>query len=250
MHEKTDGELARAVRRRAKRARSFSIYCLLFPILCGCAKPIKSDLVAAPPPKLEAGWISHDTRGALTVAAPDNWILSRSALSQSGLNLQEMPATMAGTSQNSTSESEAAPAAPATSAAPPDAVDPGDVDAQNSKGVVLELYDKNVKPIPGEVTTRLYVEKDGASGSLEESAKKFAKDFKATPSKVNLPVGPAETFKSEDTSKGGDVVTDVCYVIDNGSESYKFVFETSNHAGNIEHDAPLIMDTVRLKGNR
>lgn len=212
--------------------------------VAGCAKPVKSDLVNAPPPALQSGWVTRETRGALTLAAPGDWILSRSHVSSlGGVNLQDLQGSMANATQNSSSD------APSTTAAaePPDAVDSGDLDDQNSNSEVLVLYDKNVKPIPGEVMTRMFVKKTAASGSLDDMAKHFAKDMNGNAIKVNLPIGPAETWKGDTTTRGGDVISDVGYLLINGEEAYEFVFETSNHEANLDEVADPIMQTVRLK---
>jgi hypothetical protein len=212
--------------------------------VAGCAKPVKSDLISAPVPALQSGWTQRDTRGALTLAAPSDWILSRNHVSTLGLSVQDLQGSLATANQNATSDSQSPAAAPA---APPDTVDDSDLENQNSKSEVLVLYSKNVKPIPGEEMTRMYVKKVSVSGTADAMAKHFAGDMNGTATKISLPIGSAQTWKGDTTTRGGDVISDIGYLIVNGDEAYEFVFETSNHEGNIDQVADSIMQTVRLK---
>lgn len=218
--------------------RKFVILRLLTAI--GCSKPVPSSLVQASAPTLAPGWVHHETSGSLSLAAPDHWILSKSHVGQVGINTQNLERSLNSAVQSSASEEQIAPP---TQAKVTDAVDSEDLENQRGNGEVLLLYDSSIKPIPGEVMTRLVVRKEPASGTLEEIINTLRDNLRP----VKLPIGPAAMSTNDDTTRGGDVITDVRYIVVDGSDLYTFLFETSNHEGNVNQEADPIMQTVRLK---
>ncbi|HEY3783335.1 MAG TPA: hypothetical protein VGL56_19820 [Fimbriimonadaceae bacterium] len=219
--------------------RQFVALSLAAALCIGCSKkPVVSLLHSAPAPKLDPGWVTHDSAG-FSIAAPSDWTLSLTKLTIGSIGLQNLDLS----NTPSTSDS-----APPTSRELPEQVDPSDADRQKKEGILLELYNKNVKPIPGEKMTRFYVTSKQSSASLDELAKAVKSEFLAqTITPTDLPIGKVDMITANNQTRGGDTITDIVYVVPNGETVYEVVFETTNHEGPIEQAAPEIMNTLRMK---
>ena len=194
----------------------------------GCKHATAAKLQNAPL-TLQPGWRNHDsTKAPFSMAGPPNWRLTPPSL---------MPTASIGGEATGVEPKE-----------PPDVITPEEQSAQDAHEVLLKLYDNNVRALPGETPTVVYVKKIDSAGSLEDTAQDVKKglgsDVEVTP--VSLPIGPSVKLKKLTKTPGGDDLLDIVYVLVNGDDAYKFVFESTNNP-DIATSAQPMMETVRFK---
>jgi len=182
------------------------------------------------PLKLPDAWKNHDsTKANFSMAGPPNWKL---------MPASAMPQISLGGDATGVEPPE-----------PPDVISPAEQERQDKNGVLLKLYDNNVRALPGEAPTAVFVKKIDSSGTLEDTAQDvkhdLGSDTEMTP--VSLPIGNAVKLKKTTKTVGGDEVTDIVYVLVNGDDAYKFVFEATNNFDSITRDSQPMMETVRFK---
>src|SRR5205823_6063481 len=194
----------------------------------GCKHTTAAKLQNAPL-TLQPGWKNHESKAGFSMAGPPNWKL---------MPPSAMPAITLGGDATGVEPVE-----------PPDVISPQEQAVQDSHNVLFKLYDNNVRALPGEAPTAVLVKKVDPSGTLEDTAQDvkhgLGSDVELTP--VSLPIGPAVQLKKLFKTAGGDEVTNLVYVLVNGEDAYKFVFEATNNAEPITSMAKPMMETVRFK---
>lgn len=195
----------------------------------GCKGGPKTTLHAAAPPKLADGWKTHETNAGFSMAGPYNWTLNPPSA---------LPPISLGSD----------PGAPAP-AEPPDVLSPEEEQRREGQGILLELFDKDVRLTPGETPTRLIVKKQDSSGTLAETSEDVKKSLGSdvVVTNVNLPIGPATKFEKKFKTIGGDELTNIVYLLVNGDSAYRFTFEATNNPEPIQSAAQPMMETVRFK---
>lgn len=197
-------------------------------LTAGCKHGPKTVLHSAPL-ELKEGWKNHDTKAGFSIAGPYNWTLNPPS---------SIPPISLGSDPNQPEPPEA-----------PDVLSPQEQSRQEANGILLKLYDKNVRPTPGEAPTCMWVKKIDSSGSLADTADDvkhgLGSDVEVT--NVNLPIGPATELKKVTKTPGGDELTDIVFVLVNGDDAFKFVFEATNNDEPITTVAQPMMETVRFK---
>ena len=118
-------------------------------------------------------------------------------------------------------------------------------------GIYLRLYDSMQRPIPGEIETSVTIKKEsGGSTTIDDAAKDYANRIGARPeehSRIQLPIGPAEEFKTHTTDIKGDVLYKIEYVIVNGGDVYTVTLVATNNDSAISDKALPMIQTFRVK---
>jgi len=190
----------------------------------GTAAKLQNAPLTLPP-----GWKNHESKAGFSMAGPPNWkLMPPSAL----------PTINIGGDATGVEPVE-----------PPDVISPGEQTVQDSHNVLFKLYDNNVRALPGEAATCMFVKKTDSSGTLEDTAQDvkhgLGSDVEVTP--ISLPIGPAVQLKKVIKTVGGDEVTNIIYVLVNGEDAYKFEFQATNNAEPITSTCKPMMETVRFK---
>ena len=205
--------------------RSFALLFLICLLaLVGCAKKEVTKLTAAPDPVLPERWEVHrvDAVGC-SFAAPDNWVIPKEGIGMDAQTLQNLsnPSLAIG------------------------------VGGKESSAATAEyiLFDRNIRPIPGEPATSLMVGKQVRKGgaNLKEETDKLAEEYTGEErTSITLPVGPAEQIRAAVASRGGDKYRHIDFVLVNGEDVYTFRFVSAQSMEAIKSVALPIMETFRV----
>jgi len=225
---------------------AFALALPLAVMLIGCSKVENPALKSLPNASIPQGWKYFIGEGGFTLAAPANWTTDPNAYMLSTMGLDDEPSV------------------------PPENLGPGMKalaeqteknlneekarldEKHKEQGIGLMLYDKGTRPIPGEERTRIYVRVRDAKGALTEEAndvKKGMSDGKnAVEEKtVTLPIGTAVALRGNVTTVGGDVVTDIIYVLVSKDKTYLINFTSTNSSERISSVSNPIMQTFRIQ---
>lgn len=215
-------------------------------ILFGCSKVENPSMKVLPPAKLDAGWKYYTVSAeGYSVAAPGGWTDDPNAYMGVGMEMEGMPqipAEQLGPGMKSLAEE--------TEKNNKEEARQLDEEYQKA-GISLVLWDKQVRPIPGEERTRFYVKARDANGSLADEAKEMKQglsDGKTTVEQkhVELPIGPAEAFMANTQNQGGDTVTNIVYVMVSGAKAYIVRFISTNSPERITTISNPVMQTFRI----
>jgi hypothetical protein len=196
----------------------------------GCNKGPVTTLKQAPPPQLAPNWKSYDSGHGISMAAPESWGLTKPG-ALSGMSF-------GGDLQSGLSVATQEPA-----------LSPEVKEEQVKKGILLRLYDRSHRPIPGELIPNVRVKKESTGGmTIDKAADQERK--KASPDsdeRVELPVGPAHVFRKATTNIAGDVEHSITYIIVDGTNLYRIIFEATGNDQTIKSVAGPMLETFRVQ---
>lgn len=116
------------------------------------------------------------------------------------------------------------------------------------KGILLYIRDTS-RLIPGEERTHYSLKKveSGAlnlKGAVAEEKKHLTDEGEGT--EVKLPIGPAVRFETNNTSRGGDKIHEIVYVLQDGKTSYVLRFVATNNPSVLGSIADEVAKTLRI----
>lgn len=122
-----------------------------------------------------------------------------------------------------------------------------------SRGVYVHVIDSS-KPIVGEERTRYYIKQVVGTGPADlESAAATERQHvlgSGSPEIVQLPIGKCLRLESEVTTKGGDKVHRISYVVVDGKSSYVLRFSSTNNPTSITAIDREVAKTWRIKPSK
>ncbi len=211
-------------------------------VLAGCNSTPAVHFTAAPLPAPTSSWVTvADEEDGITVNAPGGWKRLKDASSsdvpgmapdegQNNPQVQGLMNDMAKFDQKIGAEEEA---------------------NLRKKNVIFTVVDTSAKPIIGEERTRFYIHKKTRDGNatLDDAAadeKEFLTNESAAKD-IDLPIGKAKEFHAEVTTKGGDKVNRVSYVMVDGKDSYALRFVSTNNPQGVESIAAEVAKSLRIR---
>lgn len=177
--------------------------------LLGCGKG--TELKTAPPPENQVGYKSVQAQD-VSIFVPDGW----------------EPGVMGGV----------------------DVLASGltglDEDPTNVIGCWINIEERK---IPGQPRTGLLLKKIVGGGNLESATKTMGQTLMAYDTKepVELPIGPSTEFSLTRTTRGGDRIGMLIYVVSKGKDAYNIMFVSSLDQEGIKRIGKEAIQSLRIK---
>jgi hypothetical protein len=227
--------------------RSILVTAVLATLVVGCKSGPVEHLKDAGPATLPGGWSSMESKeDGLSIGLPNGWkegVGRQADLQSMGLNTDSFGGESSDPNnpmnqmmenfnqQNALDEAKA-------------------MEALRKKGILLHAVDSS-RPVIGEERTRFYVKRieHDSPYPLEEAAADEKEHLTSEgPAKnVQLPVGKAVQFVSNEKTRGGDEVTRVSYVLADGKLSYVIRFVATNNPSAVTSIEKQVAETFRAK---
>ncbi|MEQ1936464.1 MAG: hypothetical protein ABL962_21635, partial [Fimbriimonadaceae bacterium] len=116
--------------------------------------------------------------------------------------------------------------------------------------VGLVLYNKNIRPLPGEELCRIEIKKEDvgaitAKGALEKGKESLGSDVIVK--ELQLAVGPCAQLRQDDKSVGGDEITRIMFCLADGKHYWTIYMQSYNNPSELENVADGLIKTFRVK---
>lgn len=121
-----------------------------------------------------------------------------------------------------------------------------DEDPTNVIGCFINIEERK---IPGQPRTGLLLKKIVGGGNLESATKTMGQTLMAYDTKepVELPIGPSTEFSLTRTTRGGDRIGMLIYVVSKGKDAYNIMFVSSLDQEGIKRIGKEAIQSLRIK---
>lgn len=121
-----------------------------------------------------------------------------------------------------------------------------DEDPTNVIGCWINVEERK---IPGQPRTGLLLKKIAGGGNLESATKTMGQTLMAYDTKepVELPIGPSTEFSLTRTTRGGDRIGMLIYVVSKGKDAYNIIFVSSLDQEGIKRIGKEAIQSLRIK---